>query len=147
MAYQALYRKYRPRKFADVVGQEHITRTLQNALKENHVAHAYLFSGPRGTGKTTIARILAAAVNCLDLKDGEPCGECDSCKTIATGSWGLIEIDGASNNSVEDIRELQARIHSVPINALRQVYIIDEVHQLSSSAFNAFLKTLEEPPV
>ncbi len=146
MTYQALYRKYRPRRFADVVGQEHITRTLQNALKEGHVVHAYLFSGPRGTGKTTIARILAAAVNCLDLKDGEPCGECESCKTIATGSWGLIEIDGASNNSVEDIRELQARIHSVPINAQRQVYIIDEVHQLSSSAFNAFLKTLEEPP-
>jgi len=147
MVYIALYRKYRPERFSDVVGQEHIKRTLKNAIKKDQLSHAYLFSGPRGTGKTTIARILARATNCIDLHDGEPCGKCDNCRGISSGVWGVVEIDGASHNSVEDIRDLQDVIHHVPLKGKYTVYIIDEVHMLSKPAFNAFLKTLEEPPV
>ena len=147
MGYIALYRKYRPEKFSEVIGQEHVKRTLQNALKHDQISHAYLFSGPRGTGKTTVARILARAVNCIDLQDGEPCGKCENCESISSGVWGVVEIDGASHNKVEDIRDLQDVIYHVPMKGRFTVYIIDEVHMLSKSAFNAFLKTLEEPPV
>lgn len=146
MGYIALYRKYRPEKFSEVIGQDHVKRTLQNALKHDQISHAYLFSGPRGTGKTTVARILARAVNCLDIQDGEPCGKCDNCDGISSGVWGVVEIDGASHNKVEDIRDLQDIIYHVPMKGKFTVYIIDEVHMLTNSAFNAFLKTLEEPP-
>jgi DNA polymerase-3 subunit gamma/tau len=146
MAYIALYRKYRPEKFADVVGQEHVKRTLMNAIRRDQLSHAYLFSGPRGTGKTTLARILARASNCTNLQDAEPCGVCDNCVSILNGVWGIVEIDGASHNSVDDIRDLQDVIHHVPMQGRYTVYIIDEVHMLTKPAFNAFLKTLEEPP-
>ena len=146
MAYIALYRKYRPEKFADVVGQEHVKRTLMNAIRRDQLSHAYLFSGPRGTGKTTLARILARASNCTNLQDAEPCGVCDNCISILNGVWGIVEIDGASHNSVDDIRDLQDVIHHVPMQGRYTVYIIDEVHMLTKPAFNAFLKTLEEPP-
>jgi DNA polymerase-3 subunit gamma/tau len=146
MTYIALYRKYRPDRFSDVVGQDHVKRTLINAVKKDQLSHAYLFSGPRGTGKTTVARILAKAANCVNLQDGEPCNECENCRGITTGVWGIVEIDGASHNSVDDIRELQDVIHHVPMRGRYTVYIIDEVHMLSKPAFNAFLKTLEEPP-
>jgi DNA polymerase-3 subunit gamma/tau len=146
MAYIALYRKYRPEKFADVVGQEHVKRTLMNAIRRDQLSHAYLFSGPRGTGKTTLARILARASNCTNLQDAEPCGVCDNCVSILNGVWGIVEIDGASHNSVDDVRDLQDVIHHVPMQGRYTVYIIDEVHMLTKPAFNAFLKTLEEPP-
>ncbi len=147
MSYQALYRKYRPKSFADVYGQEHITETLKNELANNTTVHAYLFTGTRGTGKTTCAKILANAVNCTNLQDGNPCLECDSCKSFLSGeNTDIVEIDAASNNSVEDIRELRERINFAPASSKYRVYIIDEVHMLSISAFNALLKTLEEPP-
>ncbi len=147
MAYQALYRKYRPKTFSDVIGQEHITETLKNELAEGKTVHAYLFTGTRGTGKTTCAKILANAVNCLGLKDGNPCLECESCKTVIDGTnTDIVEIDAASNNSVDSIRELRERISFAPASSKYRVYIIDEVHMLSLSAFNALLKTLEEPP-
>ena len=147
MAYQALYRKYRPKTFSDVIGQEHITETLKNELSQGKTVHAYLFTGTRGTGKTTCAKILANAVNCLDLKDGNPCLECESCKTVIEGTnTDIVEIDAASNNSVDSIRELRERISFAPSSSKYRVYIIDEVHMLSLSAFNALLKTLEEPP-
>ena len=147
MAYQALYRKYRPLCFSDVVGQEHITKTLKNQLASNKTVHAYLFTGTRGTGKTSCAKILARAVNCLDIKDGDPCLCCESCKNISNGeNTDIVEIDAASNNGVEDIRELRDLISFAPSSSKYRVYIIDEVHMLTMAAFNALLKTLEEPP-
>lgn len=141
-------RKYRPTTFSSVVGQEHITSTLKNAIKTGQVAQAFLFCGPRGVGKTTCARILAKALNCNHLTENyEPCNECESCQAFnKSASFNVYELDAASNNSVEDIRELVAQVRISPIGAKYKVYIIDEVHMLSPSAFNAFLKTLEEPP-
>lgn len=145
--YQAFYRKYRPSTFSDVVGQEHITDVLRRQLAAGNIFHAYLFTGTRGTGKTTCAKILAKAVNCLNLKDGDPCGECESCINVAAGEvTDITEIDAASNNSVDSIRELRDQVNFAPATSKYRVYIIDEVHMLSLSAFNALLKTLEEPP-
>lgn len=145
--YLALYRKYRPRTFLDVAGQEPIVQTLRNQIKENRHFHAYLFTGSRGTGKTTCAKILAKAVNCLNPKDGDPCNECEACKAIDDGSvTDIVEIDAASNNGVDSIRQLRDEANFTPVYAKYRVYIIDEVHMLSSGAFNALLKTLEEPP-
>ncbi len=147
MSYTALYRKYRPLTFSDVVGQEHITNTLASQLSSGKIFHAYLFTGTRGTGKTTCAKILAKAVNCLNLKNGDPCGECEACRAISDGEvMDIVEIDAASNNSVDNIRELREQLQFTPANAKYRVYIIDEVHMLTLSAFNALLKTLEEPP-
>ena len=147
MAYQALYRKYRPKTFSDVYGQEHITETLKSELSSGKIVHAYLFTGTRGTGKTTCAKILAKAVNCLNNKDGDPCGECEMCLSIADDQiTDICEIDAASNNGVDDIRTLREQVNFSPSAAKYRVYIIDEVHMLSQSAFNALLKTLEEPP-
>ena len=145
--YQVLYRKWRPRVFSDVVGQPHVTVTLKNELQAGRISHAYLFTGSRGTGKTTCAKILAKAVNCLHLKDGDPCGECENCRGIDNGSiLDVMEIDAASNNGVENIRNLREEASFTPAAAKFRVYIIDEVHMLSIGAFNALLKTLEEPP-
>ncbi|MCL6644066.1 MAG: DNA polymerase III subunit gamma/tau [Dehalococcoidia bacterium] len=142
-----LYGKWRPTGFAEVVGQDHIVRTLKNALATGQVAHAYLFSGPRGTGKTTTARILARAVNCRQLRDGEPCNACDACRAILSGSaLDLIEMDAASNRGIDDVRELREKIAYAPSDLARKVYLLDEVHMLTEGAFNALLKTLEEPP-
>ena len=147
MAYTALYRTFRPIKFADMVGQDHITKTLKNQIMAERVGHAYLFNGGRGTGKTSSAKILARAVNCLNLQDGEPCNECEICKEILNGSLtDVVEMDAASNNSVEDIRTIRDEVNFLPTKAKYRVYIIDEVHMLSVGAFNALLKTLEEPP-
>ncbi|WP_411954392.1 DNA polymerase III subunit gamma/tau [Alkalibacillus sp. S2W] len=147
MAYQALYRVWRPQQFTDVVGQSHITRTLQNAILQSKVAHAYLFTGPRGTGKTSAAKIFAKAINCNYAPVEEPCGECDACRGIQDGSISdIIEIDAASNNGVDDIREIRDKVKYAPSALTYKVYIIDEVHMLSTGAFNALLKTLEEPP-
>lgn len=147
MAYVALYRAYRPQKFSDVVGQQHIIKTLQNAIKLNKVAHAYLFCGPRGTGKTTLAKIMAKALNCEHGPSIEPCDECEVCKGIQKGSiTDVVEIDAASNNGADDIRALRDSVKYLPSVGRYKVYIIDEVHMLSNAAFNALLKTLEEPP-
>lgn len=147
MAYQALYRKYRPSSFSHVVGQEHITETLKNQLASGKIFHAYLFTGTRGTGKTSCAKILANAVNCLSPIGGDPCGECEACKSMLKGeNTDIAEIDAASNNGVDDIRSLRDQINFAPANSKYRIYIIDEVHMLSDSAFNALLKTLEEPP-
>ena len=147
MAYQALYRKYRPKRFQDVIGQEHITTILKNQILEGHVAHAYLFTGTRGTGKTTCARILAKAVNCRNMKDGNPCLECDICRDADSGALtDIVEIDAASNNGVDNIRDLRDAAIYTPERGKYRIYIIDEVHMLSPGAFNALLKTLEEPP-
>lgn len=147
MAHKALYRTWRPQTFRDVVGQQHITRTLQNSLKEGRLSHAYLFSGPRGTGKTTVAKILAKAVNCEQGLTGEPCNECETCRQITKGSLvGVVEIDAASNRGVDEIRDLRERVKYAHSDIRQKVYIIDEVHMLTAEAFNALLKTLEEPP-
>ena len=147
MAYQVTARKWRPRQFDEVVGQEHITATLKNAVHSGRIAQCYLFCGPRGVGKTTTARILAKVLNCADPRDGNSCEACDSCQSIATStSMNVLEIDGASNNSVDDIRELREVVRYAATEGVYKIYIIDEVHMLSTSAFNALLKTLEEPP-
>ncbi|AAK78110.1 DNA polymerase-3 subunit gamma/tau [Clostridium acetobutylicum] len=147
MAYTALYREWRPKTFGEVVGQEHVTTTLKNQVKNNRIAHAYLMCGTRGTGKTTTAKILSKAVNCLNPQDGEPCNECEMCKKINAGiAIDVTELDAASNNSVDDIRNIIDDVQYPPHESKFKVYIIDEVHMLSQGAVNAFLKTLEEPP-
>ena len=145
--YQVFYRKYRPRVFADVYGQDHVTSTLKNEIKEGRISHAYLFTGSRGTGKTTCAKILAKAVNCPNAVDGEPCNACEICKGLDSGTiYDVVEIDAASNNGVDNIRDLREEVNYTPTRGKYRVYIIDEVHMLSTGAFNALLKTLEEPP-
>ena len=147
MAFVVTARKWRPQRFDEVVGQEHITATLKNAIKNNRIAHAYLFTGPRGVGKTTTARIMAKALNCLNPKDSEPCNECEMCLSIqSTQSLDIIEIDGASNRGIDEIRTLRDSVKYAPTKGKYKIYIIDEVHMLTKESFNAFLKTLEEPP-
>ncbi len=147
MSYTALYRKFRPSTFEDVKGQDHIVTTLKNQIRADRIGHAYLFCGTRGTGKTTVAKILARAVNCEHPVDGSPCNECPTCKAILAGvSTNVIEIDAASNNGVDNIREIREEVAYRPTQGRYKVYIIDEVHMLSTGAFNALLKTLEEPP-
>ena len=147
MSYTALYRKFRPQELGDVKGQEHIVTTLQNQIKAGRIGHAYLFCGTRGTGKTTVAKIFAKAVNCQHPSEGSPCGDCPSCRAVAAGnSMNVIEIDAASNNGVDNIREIREEVAYSPTEGKYKVYIIDEVHMLSIGAFNALLKTLEEPP-
>jgi DNA polymerase III subunit gamma/tau len=147
MSYLVLARKYRPQCFGEVVAQEHVTQTLANAIAAGRVAHAILFAGPRGTGKTTVARILAKAMNCPQRSGFEPCNQCRSCDEITGGhSVDVFEIDGASNNSVDQVRELRENVKYMPAHGRYKIYIIDEVHMLSTPAFNALLKTLEEPP-
>ncbi|MFQ6117534.1 MAG: DNA polymerase III subunit gamma/tau [Candidatus Bipolaricaulia bacterium] len=144
---QALYRRWRPQRFGEVVDQEYTVKTLQNAVAQGRLHHAYLFAGPRGTGKTSVARILAKAINCEAPQDGEPCNECPTCRRIGRGiSLDVIEIDGASNRGIDQIRQLREEVNFVPAETKYKVYIIDEVHMLTNEAFNALLKTLEEPP-
>ncbi|MBW1829170.1 MAG: DNA polymerase III subunit gamma/tau, partial [Deltaproteobacteria bacterium] len=147
MSYEVLARKWRPQTFQDVIGQEHITQTLTNAIKTGRLAHAYLFGGPRGIGKTSIARILAKAINCKEGEPGIPCNKCISCTEITGGSSvDVQEIDGASNRGIDEIRALRENVKYMPSSSSYRVYIIDEVHMLTMPAFNALLKTLEEPP-
>ena len=143
----ALYRRYRPQTFSAIVGQEHVTRTLRNAIASGQVAHAYLLAGSRGIGKTTIARLIAKAVNCTKAKDGEPCDRCENCVAIREGRFlDLIEIDAASNRGIDEMRDLREKVRFAPSQGQYKVYVIDEAHQLTNEAFNALLKTLEEPP-
>lgn len=144
--YLALYRKYRPRTFNEVIGQDHIVKTLVNQIKLDKISHAYLFCGSRGTGKTSTAKIFAKAINCVNSKDGSPCLECETCKSLDGANIDVLEIDAASNNGVDEIRDLREKVKYPPVVGKYKVYIIDEVHMLSTSAFNALLKTLEEPP-
>ena len=145
--YTALYRQWRPDTFDEVVGQDVVIRTLKNQLESGRIAHAYLFCGSRGTGKTSTAKIFARAVNCMDLQENGPCGRCEACVSLSSGNnMDIIEIDAASNNSVDDVRDLRDKIKFPPAVGKYRVYIVDEVHMLSTGAFNALLKTLEEPP-
>lgn len=147
MAYKALYRRFRPRRFCELKGQDNISTVLKNQIMSGQTSHAYLFSGPRGTGKTSTAKILACALNCTNLQDGEPCLECENCKAALSDSMpDIIEMDAASNNSVDNAREIRDKVSLLPVKGKHKVYIIDEVHMLSNSAFNALLKTIEEPP-
>src|SRR4030042_1303475 len=147
MPVEVLYRKYRPQTFAELAGQEPIARTLRNAVAARKVSHAYLFSGPRGTGKTSSGRLLAKAVNCTNPQEGEPCNKCDSCLAFLEGrAMDLIELDAASNRGIDEIRSLRDKVGFAPASAAFKVYIIDEAHMLTDPAFNALLKTLEEPP-
>src|SRR5713226_4522639 len=147
MTSQSLYRKWRSQKFGELVGQEPITRTLKNALRSGRPAHAYLFTGPRGTGKTSTARLLAKTINCVNSKDGEPCNLCQQCREITAGtSFNVIEIDAASNRGIDSIRELREKVMVPPATGKYKIYILDEAHMLTTEAFNALLKTLEEPP-
>lgn len=147
MSYIALYRKYRPITFSEIVGQENVTKVLKNQIKSNKISHAYIFSGSRGTGKTSAAKVFSRSINCLNIIDGEPCNECSVCKSILEGNMtDVIEMDAASNNSVENIRQIRQEVVYATIDVKYRVYIIDEVHMLTTSAFNALLKTLEEPP-
>ena len=147
MSYIALYRVFRPQTFSEIVGQDHVSKTLKNALKSNRVAHAYLFCGPRGTGKTSSAKILAKAVNCLEPVDGEPCNMCPNCQAVNEGNFlDVLEIDAASNRGIDEIRDIRDKVKFAPSQGKFKVYIIDEVHMLTAEAFNALLKTLEEPP-
>lgn len=147
MSYLALYRKYRPQNFDKVVGQQHITKTLENQIKNNKIGHAYLFTGTRGTGKTSVAKIFARAINCENPQNGSPCGNCETCKSmLEANNMDIMEIDAASNNRVDEIRDLREKVKYPPVHGKYKVYIVDEVHMLTDSAFNALLKTLEEPP-
>ena len=146
MSYIALYRKYRPKCFSEVVGQDTVVNILKNSIKNNKIGHAYIFSGTKGTGKTSVAKIFAKAINCLHPVDGDICNECETCINLNNDSIDIIEIDAASNNGVEEIREIRNNVKVLPNYCRYKVYIIDEVHMLSTSAFNALLKTLEEPP-
>ena len=147
MAYLVLARKWRPQNFVDLIGQEHVSQTLANAIRSGRIHHAFLFTGARGVGKTSAARILAKALNCEEGLTDQPCGSCSSCKEITAGQgMDVIEIDGASNTGVDDVRELRENIRYLPSRSRYKIFIIDEVHMLSTSAFNALLKTLEEPP-
>ena len=147
MSTEVLYRKWRPRTFAELAGQERVARTLTNAIASGKVAHAYLFSGPRGTGKTTSGRLLAKALNCAKPKEGEPCNECESCQNYLEGrALDLVELDAASNRGIDEIRSLREKANFAPAAGAYKLYLVDEVHMLTEPAFNALLKTLEEPP-